>query len=97
MFSTASCGIIVDLGTLLSTLGVGLTDAVSQSSEPIVRTNGMTKVLTLSVAGYTAATAPHVMATTKMKSQMLFSLVFLHLMKEWWYFYQNNLYYYPYF
>ena len=45
-------GNMVDLLTLLGTLGGGITDVISQSSELVVTTNGTTKVLTLNLGGY---------------------------------------------
>ena len=45
-------GNMVDLLTLLGTLGGGITDVISQSSELVVSTNGATKILTLNLGGY---------------------------------------------
>ena len=45
-------GNMVDLLTLLGTLGGGITDVISQSSELVVATNGTTKILTLNLSGY---------------------------------------------
>ena len=45
-------GNMVDLLTLLGTLGGGITDIISQSSELVVATNGTTKTLTLNLSGY---------------------------------------------
>ena len=45
-------GNMVDLLTLLGTLGGGITDVISQSSELVVSTNGTTKILTLNLGGY---------------------------------------------
>ena len=45
-------GNMVDLLTLLGTLGGGITDVISQSSELVVTTNGTTKILTLNLGGY---------------------------------------------
>ena len=45
-------GNMVDLLTLLGTLGGGITDVISQSSELVVTTNGTTKTLTLNLGGY---------------------------------------------
>ena len=50
-------GNMVDLLTLLGTLGGGITDVISQSSELVVTTNGSTKILTLNLGGYTTTTA----------------------------------------
>ena len=43
---------MVDLFTLLGTLGGGINDVISQSNELVVTTNGTTKVLTLNPSGY---------------------------------------------
>ena len=45
-------GNMVDLLTLLGTLGGGITDVISQSSDLVVSTNGATKILTLNLGGY---------------------------------------------
>ncbi len=45
-------GNMVDLLTQLGTLGGGITDVISQSSELVVTTNGTTKILTLNLGGY---------------------------------------------
>ena len=45
-------GNMVDLLTLLGTLGGGITDVISQSSELVVTTSGTTKILTLNLSGY---------------------------------------------
>ena len=45
-------GNIVDLLTLLGSIGGGITDVISQSSEIVVSTNGSTKILTLNLGGY---------------------------------------------
>ena len=45
-------GNMVDLLTLLGSIGGGLTDVISQSSELVVTTNGTTKILTLNLGGY---------------------------------------------
>ena len=45
-------GNMVDLLTLLSSLGGGITDVISQSSELVVTTSGTTKILTLNLGGY---------------------------------------------
>ena len=42
----------VDLLTQLGTLGGGITDVISQSSELVVTTNGATKILTLNLSSY---------------------------------------------
>ena len=53
---------MVDLLTLLGTLGGGITDVISQSSELVVATNGTTKILTLNLSGYLSSSheASHV-------------------------------------
>ena len=43
---------MVDLLTLLGSIGGGITDVISQSSELVVSTNGTTKILTLNLSGY---------------------------------------------
>ena len=43
---------MVDLLTLLGSIGGGITDAISQSSELVVSTNGTTKILTLNLGRY---------------------------------------------
>lgn len=55
-------GNIVDLLTLLGTLGGGITDVISQSRELVVATNGTTKILTLNLNGYLSSSheASHV-------------------------------------
>ena len=45
-------GNMVDLLTQLGTLGGGITDVISQSSELVVTTNGTTKILALNLGGY---------------------------------------------
>ena len=45
-------GNMVDLLTLLGTLGGGITDVISQSSDLLVTTSGTTKILTLNLSGY---------------------------------------------
>ena len=45
-------GNMVDRSTLLGSIGGGITDMISQSSELVVTTNGTTKVLTLNHSGY---------------------------------------------
>ena len=42
----------MDLLTLLGSIGGGITDVISQSSELAVSTNGSTKILTLNLSGY---------------------------------------------
>ena len=55
-------GNMVDLLTLLGTLGGGITDVISQSSELVVATNGTTRILTLNLSGYLSSSheASHV-------------------------------------
>ena len=57
-------GNMVDLLTLLGTLGGGITDVISQSSELVVATNGTTKILTLNLSGYLSSSheASHVVS-----------------------------------
>ena len=45
-------GNMVDLLTLLGSIGGGITDVISQSNELVVSTNGSTKILTLNLGGY---------------------------------------------
>ena len=55
-------GNMVDLLTQLGTLGGGITDVISQSSELVVTTNGTTKILALNLGGYLSSSheASHV-------------------------------------
>ena len=57
-----SNGSMVDLLTLLGSIGGGITDVISQSSELVVTTNGTTKILTLNLSGYLSSSheASHV-------------------------------------
>ena len=50
-------GNMIDLLTLLGSLGGGITDLTSNSSELVVTTNGTTKILTLNLGGYVTNTA----------------------------------------
>ena len=50
-------GNMVDLLTLLGSIGGGITDVISQSSELVVSMNGTTKILTLNLGGYVTNTA----------------------------------------
>jgi hypothetical protein len=50
-------GNMVDLLTLLGSIGGGITDVISQSSELVVSTNGSTKILTLNLGGHVTNTA----------------------------------------
>ena len=50
-------GNMVDLLTLLGSIGGGITDVISQSSELVATTNGTTKILTLNLGGYVTSTA----------------------------------------
>ena len=45
-------GSMVDLLTLLGSIGGGITDVISQSSELVVTTTGTTKILMLNLGGY---------------------------------------------
>ena len=59
-------GNMVDLLTLLGTLGGGITDVISQSSELVVTTNGSTKILTLNLE---AGHAPTLLRRSRSREQ----------------------------
>ena len=61
-------GNIVDLLMLLGTLGGGITDVISQSSELVGTTNGTTKILTLTLGGYSTISATNTAITTALAS-----------------------------
>ena len=50
-------GNLVDLLTLLGSLGGGITNLTSNSSELVVTTDGTTEILTLNLGGYMTSTA----------------------------------------
>ena len=55
-------GNMVDLLTMIGTLGGGITSVISQSSELVVSTKGTTEILTLNLSGYLSSSheASHV-------------------------------------
>ena len=61
-------GNMVDLLTLLGTLGGGITNVISQSSELVVTTNGTTKILTLTLGGYSTTSPTNTAVTPPLAS-----------------------------